>query len=159
MFFICSIVMNIICPFRTWPYSCIWLCNINTIDINTRLAKVWAAIDRVSVTWKSDLKRIFSKQRSCPFYYMEAPFGRWLSVPKKSWTEIAQGCYELYQTNLGSNIPQNSSCTATNHLSRRPSKLDEQGDAGTLLEEQGRTHKRRSPMDPFTWTYKYRTTI
>ena len=20
--------MNIICPFRTWPYSCIWLCNI-----------------------------------------------------------------------------------------------------------------------------------
>ena len=27
MFFICSIVMNIICPFRTWPYSCRWLCN------------------------------------------------------------------------------------------------------------------------------------
>ena len=27
MFFICSIVMNIICLFRTWPYSCIWLCN------------------------------------------------------------------------------------------------------------------------------------
>ena len=33
MSFICSIVMNIGCPFhpfhpfRTWPYSCIWLCN------------------------------------------------------------------------------------------------------------------------------------
>ena len=25
--FLCSIVMNIICLFRTWPYSCIWLCN------------------------------------------------------------------------------------------------------------------------------------
>ena len=31
MFFICSIVINIRCPFHpfhTWPYSCIWLCNI-----------------------------------------------------------------------------------------------------------------------------------
>ena len=27
MFFLCSIVMNIRCPFRTWPYSCIWRCN------------------------------------------------------------------------------------------------------------------------------------
>ena len=29
MFFICSIVMNITCLFRTWPYSCIWQCNTN----------------------------------------------------------------------------------------------------------------------------------
>ena len=51
-------------------------------DINMRLAKVWTAIDRLSVIWNSDLsdkiKRIFSKQQSYPYYYMEAP--HWLSV-------------------------------------------------------------------------------
>ena len=31
MFFICSIVMNNRCPFRTWPYSCIWLCNMSSL--------------------------------------------------------------------------------------------------------------------------------
>ena len=39
------------------------------IDINTRLAKAWTAIDSLSVIWKSDLtdkmKRVFSKQQSC----------------------------------------------------------------------------------------------
>ena len=48
-------------------------------DINTRLANVWTAIDRLSVIWKSDLsdeiKRNFSKQRPCPYYCMDAPLG------------------------------------------------------------------------------------
>ena len=30
LFFIYSIVMNITCLFRTWPYSCIWLRNIRS---------------------------------------------------------------------------------------------------------------------------------
>ena len=49
-------------------------------DTNMRLAKAWTAIDRLSVIWKSDLtdkiKRIFSKQRSCRYCYMDALHGR-----------------------------------------------------------------------------------
>ena len=85
--------------------------------INTRLAKVWTAVDWLSVIWKSDLsdkiKRYFSKQRSCQYYYMDARYGSWLSVWRKSLTAIAQECYKLYWINPGSNILQNNSCTAT----------------------------------------------
>ena len=47
----------------------------------TRLAKAWTAIDRLSIIWKSDLtdkikRSFFSKQRSCRYYYMDAPYGR-----------------------------------------------------------------------------------
>ena len=48
--------------------------------INKRLAKAWAAIDRLPIIWKSDLsdkiKGNFSKQLSCRFYYMDATQGR-----------------------------------------------------------------------------------
>ena len=48
--------------------------------INTRLAKAWTAIDRLSVIRKSDLTdkkdRIFFKQRSCLYCYMVARHGR-----------------------------------------------------------------------------------
>ena len=49
-------------------------------DINLKLAKVWAAIDRISVIGKSDLtdkiKRSFlSKQRSCRYCFMDALHG------------------------------------------------------------------------------------
>ena len=45
-------------------------------DINTWLTKIWTAIDRLLVIWKSDLadkmKRSFSKQRSCRYCCMDA---------------------------------------------------------------------------------------
>ena len=53
-------------------------------DINTWLTKARIVTDRILVLWKSNIsdkiKRNFSKQRSCPYYCMDAPFGRWLSV-------------------------------------------------------------------------------
>ena len=48
--------------------------------------------------------------------------GRWSGTWRKSLTTIAQECYELYWTNPGSNIPQNNSCSGTNHPSWNPSK-------------------------------------
>ena len=57
MFFICSIVMNIRCPFHpfhTWPYSCIWLRNImNWFSLIDR------SIDKTNkryrmITWEID---------------------------------------------------------------------------------------------------------
>ena len=54
-------------------------------DNITRLANTWSAIDRLSVIWKSDqsnkIKRNFSKHRSCPYYCLKVPYGRW----RKGW--------------------------------------------------------------------------
>ena len=81
-------------------------------DINIQLEKAWTAINRLSVTWKSDLtdkiKRFFSKQRSCRYCYMKALHRR-----------------EQYWTSPGGNTPQNSSCTATYHPSRKLFKFNE----------------------------------
>ena len=56
-------------------------------DINTRLAKVWAAIDSLWVIWKSDLsdkiKRNFFQAAVVPYYYMDAPHGRRLKRIEK----------------------------------------------------------------------------
>ena len=41
-------------------------------DIDTRLAKTWTAINKLSVIWKSDS----SKQRSCWYCYLDALHGR-----------------------------------------------------------------------------------
>ena len=56
---------------------------------------------------------------------MDALHGRLLNVWRKSLTAITQECWELYRTSPGGNTTQNSSCTVTYHLSRKPSKLDE----------------------------------
>ena len=49
------------------------------IDINTRLAKAWTVIDRLSVIRKSDLtnkmKHSFFKQWSCQYCFMDALHG------------------------------------------------------------------------------------
>ena len=43
----------------------------------------------------------------------------------KKKTAITQECWQQYWTSHGSNTQQRSNCTATNHLSRKLSKLDE----------------------------------
>ena len=98
-------------------------------DINTRLAKSWTAINRLSFIWNSDIsgkiKCIFSKQWLCQYCDIDAPHRRWLSVWRESLTAIAQECCELYWTSPGRCITQNSSCTATYLPPRKPSELDE----------------------------------
>ena len=41
LFFIYSIVMNITCLFRTWPYSCVWLRNIDIFGARTWAYRSW----------------------------------------------------------------------------------------------------------------------
>ena len=94
-------------------------------DINKRLAQAWTAIDKPSVICKTDLSDKIKRN------FFHAAIVSILLYWCIIWTltslmAITQGCYDLYQTNSGSNIPQNSSCTATYHLSRRPSKLDDE---------------------------------
>ena len=99
-------------------------------DINVQQAKTWTAIDRLSIIWKSDLtdkikRTFFSKQWSCRYCCMDTLHERQLNVWGKSLMAITQECCKQYWTSLGSNTPQNSSCKATDHTSRKLSKLDE----------------------------------
>ena len=78
-------------------------------DINMRQVKAWTVIDKeinlieVKFIWKKIA--IFSPQRSCQFYNMDAPHEHKLSKWEKSETGIAQEFYELYRTYPGSSIP------------------------------------------------------
>ena len=76
--------------------------------------------------------KMFSKQRSWRFLYMEAPNGFWWNAWRKSLTAIAQECYKIYWTNSGGDIPQNSSCTTTYRSSRKPNEQDIRGTAGDV---------------------------
>ena len=60
-----------------------------------------------------------SKLQLCPYYYMAAPHGCWLSILRKSLAAITHECYELYWTIPGNNILQNNSCSATNLPSQK----------------------------------------
>ena len=98
-------------------------------DINTRIAKAWTAIDRISVIWKSDLtdkiKRSFFQAAVVSILLYGCT--RWTltkRTKKKSLTAITQECWELFWTSPGGNTPQSSSCIATNYSSRKLSTLD-----------------------------------
>ena len=96
-------------------------------DTNMRLVKVWTAIDRLSIIYKSDLyykikNTISSKKMLCQFYCMDALNGHWQNLMRKSQTGRAQECYKPNWTNPGSNIPRNKNCMATYFLSLKPSK-------------------------------------
>ena len=60
--------------------------NVSSIEnyINMPLAKASTAIERLAIIWISNhsikWNIVFSKQQSCQFYYMDAPYGCWLSV-------------------------------------------------------------------------------
>ena len=97
-------------------------------DINTRLAKTRTAIDRQSVIWKSNrtdkIKRSFFQSAVVSILLYGCT--TWMqNVWRKSLTAITKECCEQYWTSSEGSTPQNSSCTATYHLSRKLSKLDE----------------------------------
>ena len=76
MFFICYIVMNIICLFRTWPYSCLWLRNMGTfidsIHMKLKSPSKWSSptamhlLYRSNNFWKAPWKSSSSQPLSSP---------------------------------------------------------------------------------------------
>ena len=70
--------------------------------------------------------QFFSWRQLCPYYYIDAPVGRWLSVLRKSLPTIAQEYCQLYWPNPESKTTQTTSCTATWIPSPKPSQSDEQ---------------------------------
>ena len=61
-----------------------------------------------------------------------------------------QKCYMLFWTNPGSSTQQNSSCTATCFPSHKPYNKTKKT-YRTLLEKQGRTHKKYSLIHSCSW--------
>ena len=69
--------LKLVDKFTNWESSV----SSTETDINTWLAKAWAAINRLSVIWKSDLtdkikRSFFSKQQLWRYCYMDALHGR-----------------------------------------------------------------------------------
>ena len=124
-------------------------------DINTWQTKLWTAIDRLSVLWKSDLtdkiKHSGPVDTAIWMHYMNANKMRW----KKSLTATTQECWEQYWTSHGGGTPQSSSCTATYHQSRKLVRRSRHAGHCWRSEDELRWH---TPVDPFTWTRKGRTT-
>ena len=98
-------------------------------DINTWQTKAWKAIDRLSVIKKSDLtvkmKRSFFQAAVMPIVLYGCTTWTLTKRMEKTLTATTQECWEQFWTGPGGSTPQNSSCTATYHPSRKLSKLDE----------------------------------
>ena len=95
-------------------------------DIKMHLAKAWTVIDRLLIIWKSDQSNKIKRNFFQVAVVSILPHGctTWTLTKsiEKRWTETAQECCELYWINPGSNIPRNSSRTATCLLPQKPSK-------------------------------------
>ena len=131
-------------------------------DIDTRLTKAWRAIDRLSIIWKSDLtdkmKRSFFQAAvvsillyGCTTWTLTKRLQRKLdgnytrmlrAVLNKSWRQHPTRL-QLY----GHLPPHHKNYTSQTNQTR-----------GTLLEKQGRAHKRCTPVDRHIWMCKSRTT-
>ena len=98
-------------------------------DINTRLTKAWTAMDNLSVIWKSDLtdkiKRSFLQAAIVLILLNGYSIWKLTKRMEKSLTATTEECCEQYWTSPEGRTPQSSSCTATDHSSRKLSKLYE----------------------------------
>ena len=96
-------------------------------DINTRLAKAWIVIDRLSVIRKSDLTDEIKRNFFQAAVVSILLYGCTTWTPNKRMEKRLDGNYTrmLYWASPGGSTPQNSSCTATYHPSRKLSKLNE----------------------------------
>ena len=98
-------------------------------DIEVRLTKAWAAINWLSVIWKLDVTDKMKRS------FFQAAILSILLYGCTTWTltkrleKMLDGnytkCCQLYWTGPRRNTPQNSSCTATHHLSSKLSMMDE----------------------------------
>ena len=98
-------------------------------DINTWLPTAWTAIDRLLVIWKSDLT-----DKIKPSFFRAAVVSILLfGCTTRTLTKRTEKKFDVNYTRVlrailnksWSSIPPSSSCTATDHPSRKLSKLDE----------------------------------
>ena len=88
-------------------------------EVSIRLAKVWTAFDRLSIIWKFDLSDKIIRDFFQSVAMSKVLYGCIiLTLTKHTEKKLNKNnTYVLSWTNPGSNTPQNSSCTATRHMS------------------------------------------
>ena len=95
-------------------------------DINTRLAKAWTAIDRLSVMWKSDLsdkikRNFFQATVVSILLYGCTTWALIKCIEKIAWRQLHKNASNYIKQIL--EATSHDSWTATYHPSRRPSKI------------------------------------
>ena len=125
-------------------------------DIDTRLTKAWTAIDRLSIIWKSDLTD--KMKRGCVdtaiwMHHMDANEAAGEETRRKLHNNVESSIKQVLATTphetptIRTLAPHHENYTSQTNQTR-----------GTLLEKQGRAHKRCTPVDPHIWVCKSRTT-
>ena len=131
-------------------------------DIDTRLTKAWTVVDRLSIIWKSDLTDKMKRS------FFRAAVVSILLYGCTTWTltkRLEKKARRQLHKNAESNIEQVLEATPHKALTIRPPSSHHENYPSktnltyrTLLEKQGRAHKRCTPMDPHNWPSKSRTT-
>ena len=131
-------------------------------DIDTRLTKAWTAIDRLSIIWKSDLTDKMKRS------FFQAAVVSILLYGCTTWTLTKR-----LERRLDGNYTRMLRAVLNKSWRQHPTRLQLYGHlppitktiqvrrtrhAGTLLEKQGRAHKRCTPVDPHSWMCKCGTT-
>ena len=126
-------------------------------DIKTRLAKAWTAINRLSIVWKSDLTDKMKRS------FFQAAVTSILLYGCTTWTLTKR-----LEKKLDGNYTRMLRAILNKSWRQHPTRHKLYGylppitktiqTCRTLLEKQGRTHKRCTLMDPHTWPCKSRTT-
>ena len=133
-------------------------------DINTRLAKAWTAINRLSVIWKSDL----TDKMKCSFF--QAAVVSVLLYGCTTWMlskriEKKEKAWRQLHKNAANNIEQvleaapHKTAAAVRHLPpiMKTIQVRWTRHAGYCWKSREWTHKWRTPVNPLTWTSKGRT--
>ena len=107
-------------------------------DINTRLAKAWTAIGRLSVIWKSDLTDKMKRSFFLTAIVSILLYGctAW-TLTERMEKKLDDNYTRMLRAILNKswrNTPQSSSGTVTYHPSRKLSKLDEPDMRDTAVE-------------------------
>ena len=122
-------------------------------DIDTRLTKAWTAIDRLSIIWKSDLtdemKRSFFQAAVVSILL----YGCTTSTLTKRLEKKLETIEQVLATTPHDTPTVRPLASHHENYTGQTSQTRR-----TLLEKQGRAHKWRTPMDPYIWPSKSRTT-
>ena len=132
-------------------------------DIETRLAKAWTAINRLSIIWKSDLtdkmKRSFFPgsghiDTAIWLHYMDAN----RTAGEEARRQLHKNATCNLEQVLAANTPQDTKCTATCPLSRKTIQVRRTRHARHCWRSRDELIRDVLLWTPHTWPCKSRTT-
>ena len=115
-------------------------------DIDTRLTKVWTAIDRLSIIWRSDLT---DKMKRSFFQVAVVSILLYGCTTRTLTKRLEKKQDGNYTSMLQAILKAPTIRPPASHYEKYPSQTNQT--CRTLLEKQGRAHKWCTPMDPHIW--------